>query len=191
MKKSQLVRLHLYCGLFTSFYILAFGISSLILNHNWQIENKAVTKTLTKPVSIDQSLDNEKLAENIRDQLGLMGWLPKWQMQRDSQSFKFTTVYLSKTNQLNVDLKSGMATIGIIPKGFLATLNGLHFFNGKIPNAPFFLKTWIVYQWLSLAVLFISLVLGLWLWIKFNYHSSELYFFGLIFILSIILMFLI
>ena len=181
MKKSKLIKLHLYCGLFTSFYILAFGISSLILNHRWDIENKDVKNIYTERVIIDNNLDDNTLAENIRDQLGLMGWLPKWQMHRDSQSFQFTTVHLAKTNQLNVDLASGI----------LATLNGLHFFNGKIPNAPFFLKTWIVYQWLSLAVLFISLILGLWLWLKFNYQSWELYFFGTIFIMSIILMILI
>lgn len=187
----MLIKLHLYCGLFTSFYILAFGISSLVLNHGLNFDKKEVTNTYDRRVKVDQTLEDDKLAENIRDQLGLMGWLPRWQMRRDSQSFSFTTEHLAKTNRLHLELKSGNVQIEEMPKGFMATLHGLHFFNGKIPNAPFFLKTWIVYQWLSLAVLLISLILGLWLWLKFSYHSWELYFFSGLFIFSIILMCLI
>lgn len=188
MKKSLLIKLHLYCGLFTSFYILAFGISSLVLNHQIDLDHTDVKDSYDRKVAVDQNLEDQPLAENIRDQLGLMGWLPRWQMQRDSQFFKFTTVHLAKTTQLELTLHTGQVHVEEIPKGFMATLHGLHFFNGKIPNAPFFLKTWIVYQWLSLAVLFVSLVLGLWLWLKYSYQSWELYFFSGLFIFSIILM---
>jgi len=191
MKKSKLVELHLYCGLFTSFYILAFGVSSLIMNHNLKIENTKIKHQYEATVNIDPVMEDNKLAESIRDQLGIMGWLPRWQMQRDSQVFNFTVVHLAKTTNLKADLLSGRIEVAEIPKGFMATLHGLHFFNGKIPNAPFFLRVWIVYQWLSLFVLFISLVLGLWLWLKFSYKSWEIYFFGALFILSITLMILI
>jgi hypothetical protein len=190
MKKSLLIKLHLYCGLFTCFYLLAFGVSSIILNHKIEVENTAVKKTWTDQVVIDQTLDDNGLAKSVRDQLDIMGWPPTWQFKRDSNTFQMNVTQLAKTSKLEVDLNSGAVKVDEIPKGFLATLHGLHFFNGRIPNAPFFLKTWIVYQWLALFVFLISLVLGLWLWLKYSYKPWELIVFGGLFIFSCLLMLL-
>jgi hypothetical protein len=190
MKKSLLIKLHLYCGLFTCFYLLAFGVSSIILNHKIEAENKAIKKTWHGQVKIDPKLNDNELAESLRDQLGIMGWLPPWQFRKDSTTFKLTVTHLAKNSELEVDLVSGGVNVLEIPKGFLATLHGLHFFNGRIPNAPFFLKTWRVYQWLALFVLLISLVLGLWLWLKYSYKPWELFVFGGLFIFSCLIMLL-
>jgi hypothetical protein len=190
MKKSALIKLHLYCGLFTCFYLLAFGISSIILNHKIDVENQTVKSTRNQLVKVGPSLSEVELAEHVRNQLGMMGWLPPWEFRKDSNSFQFVVTHLAKTSQLNLDLNSGEVKISEIPKGFIAVLHGMHFFNGRIPNAPFFLKTWIVYQWLSLFVLFISMVLGIWLWLKFNYKTWEMFFFGGLFFVTVLLMIL-
>lgn len=188
MNKAILIKLHLYCGLFTSFYLIAFGFSSIVLNHKINLENRSVTNTWIAQVNIDTSLTNQALAENIRDQLGLMGWTPYWQFKREADSFQFRVTHFAKTNTIQADLTSGQVEVADIPKGFWATLHGLHFFNGRIPNAPFFLKTWVVYQWMALLVLIASMVLGLWLWIKYSYRSWELYVFGGLFLFSLFLM---
>ncbi len=139
-------------------------------------------------VTLETSLDDMPLAESVSDQLGLMGWLPPWQFQRDSASFRFQVTHFGKTNQIAIDFKTSTAEVQEMPKGFVAVLHGLHFFNGKIPNAPFFLRTWMVYQWLALLVLFISLILGIWLWLKYSYRTWEFYVFGGVFGLSIFIM---
>lgn len=190
MKKSTLVKLHLYCGLFTSFYLIAFGFSSIILNHKVTLENTDVARTWTGQVQIDPARSDQDLAENLRDQLGLMGWVPPWQFKRDSLQFSCTVTHLAKTTTLQLDLQTGAVQGAEKPKGLLAVLHGLHFFNGNIPNAPFFLRTWMVYQWLTLLVLFFSLVLGLWLWLKYSYKTWELYTFGGLFLISCLLMLL-
>ena len=154
------------------------------------IENTTINKIWRGQVTVDSSLDEVTLAEDVRDQLGLMGWLPRWQFQRDSNSFRFNTSHLAKTNKIWLNLRTGEVEVSEIPKGFLAVLHGLHFFNGKIPNAPFYLRTWVVYQWLTLLVLLISLFLGLWLWLKYSRKTWELYFFGGVFAFSILLMLL-
>ena len=190
MKKSTLIKLHLYCGLFTSFYLLAFGVSSIVLNHKLNVENKTAKKTWSDVVNVDASLNDTQLSEDVRNQLGMMGWPLPWEFRKDSSSCQFTITHLAKTSHLNLDLASGQVEISEIPKGFMATLHGLHFFNGRIPNSPFFLKTWIVYQWLALFVLLFSMVLGIWLWLKFNHKTWEIYFFGSLFIFTIVLMIL-
>ena len=78
-----------------------------------------------------------------------------------------------------------------MPKGFIAVFHGLHFLNGKIPNAPFLIRTWAFYQWTALFVMSISLVLGIWLWLKYNYRPWQGIAFGGLFITTIIIMILI
>ena len=191
MKKSLLIKLHLYSGLFVSFYLLAFGLSSIILNHKIDVENKKITRTWKTEASVDAGLADLPLAENIRDQLGLMGWLPRWEFRRDSAKFSFTIVHPGRKYQLNLDLNSKQVEVSEMPKGFIAVFHGLHFLNGKIPNAPFLIRTWAFYQWTALFVMSISLVLGIWLWLKYNYQPWQGIAFGGLFITTIIIMILI
>ena len=180
----------MYCGLFTSFYLISFGVSSIILNHQMKVEKQTVEWTWDDQVTVESFPSDRELAENIRDQLGLMGWTPPWEYQKDSTRFQFVVTHLAKNTNVKVDLDSGRAAVVEKPKGFWAVLHGMHFFNGRIPNAPFFLQTWMVFQWLTLLVLFLSLILGLWLWLKYSYKTWELYVFGGLFILSFLTMIL-
>lgn len=190
MKKNTWIKLHLYCGLFTSFYLLAFGFSSIVMNHQIELDRTEPGRIWDTRVQVDTSGTDRQLAENLRDQLGLMGWTPPWQYQKDTTRFQFAVVHLAKETDVKVDLHTGAARVTERPKGLLAVLHGLHFFNGRIPNAPFFLRTWVVYQWLTLLVLLTSLLLGLWLWIRYSYKSWELYAFGGLFLISFLLMLL-
>ena len=152
MKKPLLIKLHLYAGLFTSFYLIAFGFSTIVLNHKIRVEKKEVTRTRQARVTVNPKLNDHDLSESIRNQLGLMGWLPPWENKRDSTSFHFMITHPGRNYYLDVDLHSGELSVAEAPKGFPEVLNALHFFNGEVPNAPFFIRTWAVYQWLSLFV---------------------------------------
>ena len=191
MKKSLLIKLHLYAGLFTCFYLIAFGLSALKMNHNIPIENKIITKRWDIQIPIDNSLPNKELAANIRDQIGIMGWIPYWEFQRDSVHFNFQIQHFGRKYLLKANLHTGYTKISEAPKGILAVIDGLHFFNGNIPNAPLLLRTWKIYQYLSLVVLSISLILGIWLWLKYSYKPWQGFMFGIIFIGTILIMVLI
>jgi len=188
MKKTLLVKLHLYSGIFTSFYLMAFGFSALVLNHDLKVENTQITRTWESYITIDQSLPDVQLAESIRDKMGFMGWQPTWEFKRDSASFAFNIVHPGRKYHIDANLESGHLKISESPKGFLAVFHGLHFLNGKIPNAPFLLRTWVVYQWLALFVMFISLVLGIWLWLKYNYKPWQGIAFGGLFLATVLIM---
>ncbi len=191
MKKSLLIKLHLYCGLFTIFYLVAFGLSSIVLNHKMDVDNTEITEQWNSIVESDPNLSDKDLAESVRDQLKIMGWVPYWEFEKDSVSFSFSITHLGRNYYVDLDLTNGDVAIAEAPKGFMAVLHGLHFFNGNIPNAPFFLRTWAVYQWLTLFIMFISLIVGLWLWIKYRYQRWEGLVFGGIFVASMVIMMLI
>ena len=188
MKKSLLIKLHLYSGLFTCFYLIAFGISTLKLNHDIQTERNITTKKWDTQIPINASLDNKELATEIRNQIGLMGWIPYWKFQRDSTNFNFQVEHLGRNYILKANTITGFVQILEVPKGFLAVFEGLHFFNGSIPNAPLLLRSWKIYQWLSLFVMGISLILGLWLWLKYSYKPWEGITFGIVLVGTIIIM---
>ncbi|MEZ4989416.1 MAG: hypothetical protein R2824_03360 [Saprospiraceae bacterium] len=176
--------------MFTSFYLLAFGFSSLVLNHKIPVDQKAVVDTWSGQVQIDPGIPDQEIAEGIRDQLGLMGWIPPWQFKKDSTQFRCVLTHLAKDTELKLDLRTGIVQVAEMPKGFWAVLHGLHFFNGNIPNAPSWFRTWAVYQWLTLFVLMASLLLGLWLWLKYSRKAWEVYLFGGLFFISCLIMLL-
>ena len=191
VKKSLLIKLHLYAGIFTSFYLLAFGFSALVMNHDIKLDNTEYTKTRQTEVIVDPELNDLELATQIRDELNIMGWLPRWEFKRDSTTFSFRVEHPGRKYHIDANLLSGKLNVSEAPKGFWAVFHGLHFLNGKIPNAPFLIKTWQVYQWMALFIMAISIVLGLWLWIKYSYKTWQGFAFGGLFIFTILIMLLI
>lgn len=190
MKKSLLIKLHIYSGLFTLFYLLAFGLSTIILNHKLNVEKKEVTTTWNSNVVIDTSISDQEIAESTRDQLGLMGWLPAGEFKKENHRFRFRIVHPGRNYHLNVNLMNGEVSIAEAPKGFVAVFHGLHFLNGNIPNASLLIRSWAMYQWFTLFVMFISLLLGLWLWLEYRYKIWEGIVFGSLFVGSIMIMML-
>lgn len=181
----------MYSGIFTSFYLLAFGFSALVLNHGIDVENKTITRTWERNVTIDTSFSDLQIAESIRHQAELMGWLPRWEFKRDSSLFKFTVVHPGTKFHLTANIYDGNLSVSESPKGFLAVFHGLHFLNGNIPNAPLLIRSWAIYQWFALLVMTISMILGIWLWLKFNYKTWQGITFGGLFMITILIMILI
>ena len=191
MKKSILIKLHLYAGIFTSFYLLAFGFSALVLNHNIDVDRKEVTQTWQTTIDVDTAKSNLEMAQNIRDKLGIMGWLPRWEMKREQDNFNFTITHPGRKYNLMLDMVNSHLSVEEMPKGFLAVFHGLHFLNGKIPNAPFLIRSWAVYQWIALFSIAVSIILGVWLWLKYRYQAWQGIVFGMVIAGTIILMILV
>ena len=188
MRKSLLIKLHLYTGIFISFYLVVFGFSSIVLNHNIDLKHSQVKRTWQTNVTVDSSLPDRELAENIRDELGIMGWPLGWEFKRDSLSFTFPVSSPGRKYYFTYENATGNVKVSEIPLGFFSVVNELHFLNGKAPNAPFLIRTWAVYRWLALFSMAISLILGVWLWLKKNYRPWQGIVFGSIFLGTIILM---
>ena len=188
VKKSLLLKLHLYCGLFTCCYILTFGVSSIILNHGIQVDSNGITKSWEERIEIDEMLSNEEVAAKIRDDLGLMGWIPPWRYKKDKLTFAFIVTHTGKVYHIHHNFETDVTQVEEAPKGFISVLHGMHFFNGKIPNAPLLLRSFAVYQWMGLFALLLSLIFGIWIWLKYSARKWELILFGAIFTLSTIVM---
>lgn len=190
MKKSLLIKLHLYTGLFTSFYLVAFGVSTLIMNHKVQVERKELAKEWKATVSNVSGLPDLEKAQTIRDELGIMGWIPRWKFKSEKTLFHFSVTHPGRSYEFSYNSSTSEVHLREFPKGFVAVFHGLHFLNGKIPNAPLLIRSWAIYQWLALFMMLISLVLGIWLWLKFSYRQWQGIVFGGLFLCTLILMML-
>ncbi|WP_149275811.1 PepSY domain-containing protein [Pareuzebyella sediminis] len=187
LKKINFIQWHLYAGLFTAFYVLAFAISSLLLNHDAKIENTHTTSTWQAMVDIDPSLSDQDLCLKIRDDLAMIGWPTDWKRENNG-ILNFKIVHQAKESQLSANLSTGKVNVNEVGKGFFATFQALHFFSGKIPNGNLWLRSWQVYQWLTMIIMVISLVSGMWLWIKYVRKKKFIALFISIWALSLFLM---
>ena len=89
MKTSLLIKLHLHTGLFIAFYVLAFGFSSIVMNHKLEFDKTEVTRIWETKVSAEPEVPDLELAESIKEELDLMGWVLPWEFKRDSLEFHF------------------------------------------------------------------------------------------------------
>ena len=73
--RKWILRIHLYGGLLCSSYLILFGISSLLFNHEPKFAKPREQKvTWERAVSPGKCADNA--ARAVRDELGLNGWRP-------------------------------------------------------------------------------------------------------------------
>lgn len=91
--RAILLKLHLYAGLLCSSYLILFGISSLNFNHHFGRPAALKVERQRGLNALPAIIDDHRLAEALRDTLGLVGWTLPWETRRsetaDSLYFYF------------------------------------------------------------------------------------------------------
>lgn len=112
--RTILLKIHLYTGLLCSSYLILFGISSLNFNHHF---GKAATLKNERQRSLNALpalTDDQRLAEALRDTLGLVGWTLTWETHRsetaDSLYFHFAVARPGKEYQVTVQSPKPLRT---------------------------------------------------------------------------------
>jgi hypothetical protein len=116
-----------------------------------------------KSLRLDESLDDLKLAEAIRDSLSLMGWPLPWEMWRDSAALHFAMEQPAKRYFITHTFASNTTRIVANNKGFWRVFNSLHG-AGYVPNGSF-TTLWHWYTGITVMVGILSIITGLYIWI--------------------------
>lgn len=91
--RAILLKIHLYAGLLCSSYLILFGVSSLNFNHRFGRPAALKVERQRGLNALPAISDNQRLAEALRDTLGLVGWTLTWETRRseteDSLYFHF------------------------------------------------------------------------------------------------------
>ncbi len=91
--RAILLKVHLYAGLLCSSYLILFGISSINFNHHFGRPSTLKAERQRGLRALPAIDDDQRLAEALRDTLGLVGWTLPWETGRsetaDSLYFRF------------------------------------------------------------------------------------------------------
>lgn len=104
--RTILLKIHLYTGLLCSSYLILFGISSLNFNHHFGKPAALKNERQRSLNALPALTDDQRLAEALRDTLGLVGWTLTWETRRsetaDSRYFRFAVARPGKEYRVMV-----------------------------------------------------------------------------------------
>ncbi len=164
--QSLLQKIHIYGGLACFWYLVILGVSSLEYNHHFNFMQQQRDSILwqRQSLTLNESQDDIKLAEEIRDSLSLLGWPLPWDMWRDSSAIHFAMEQPAKRYFITYSLSTNTANIVETRKGFWPVFNSLHG-AGPVPNGSFTML-WQWYTRVTVMVGILSIITGLYIWIK-------------------------
>jgi len=164
--RKVLGKLHMYLGLFCASYLIVFGLTSLNFNHHFAFFEPNNDKvTWEKSITVADNADDLKLAESIRDALGLMGWAPPWRYRHDEQnSFSFDIYRPAKTYAVKVNPERTRVQVEETRLGFMAAYKSLHAVE-RIPNS-ILVKVWPVYTEVCMFFVLFAVASGIYFWAR-------------------------
>ena len=152
---------HIYANLLCAGYLVIYGLSGLAINHEYQPAPHQVE--WERSIVVPTGLSDLKLAEQLRDNLGLIGWVPKWRIRRvDGGNLEFRVFRPAKNYKIQLDRKIKTANVTEIRTGILGALTGLHGLSG-VPGSTW-AWSWGIYTEVSILALLYALLSGFLIW---------------------------
>ena len=166
--RKVLLKIHLYGGLLFFPYLIIFGLSSLHVNHHFGFmeEEQEWEMLPSRHFELQATDDNQVLADAVKDSLGLMGWAPFWEQDRDSLSYDFKIVNFGSEYKVSLDLVKNDLSISRRSKGVGHVLHSLHFLGEKIPGGTALINSWHHYQNLTVFFVLAAAITGIILFLK-------------------------
>jgi hypothetical protein len=163
--RRWLLNLHLYGGLVTCWYLVIFGVSSLHFNHRGLIpESRGARVRWERALELPEEADNLKLAEAVRDRLGLFGWPLPWNLKREGNgNLRFEMARPGKQYWIEVDRAAGRVRVEEERRGLASVLHFLHGSTEGVPGAPG-LRAWGIYTEITTGLVLFFAGSGVYLW---------------------------
>jgi hypothetical protein len=163
--RQWIYRLHLYGGLLCAAYLVVFGLSSLQFNHHfaWAASSDRPEPAWEVPLPPLRGTNDVARAENLRDDLGLMGWPLPWEMRRDDDGLHVVMERPGRSYRIHALTRDGRVRVEPKAKGFWPAVVSLHGLTG-IPGSRL-ASWWGVYTELCVWVVLFAAASGVWLWI--------------------------
>ncbi len=163
--------LHLYAGLFLSPFVLLFAISTVLLNHpSRPAPGKPPAKRQASIKVPPGEMGSIPHAREILGQLGVTGEMDYVRHNAKAEKLLIPVSKPGESTRVEIDLKTGTATIEQEQRGLGDALNYLHKMPG--PHNVRFRGNWTYMSWWAVTtdvvvygILFLT-ISGLYLWWK-------------------------
>jgi len=129
-------------------------------------EKQAWKKLESRKIALDIPGDDQKLAETIKDSLGIMGWCPWWEQERTEGSYHFKISNFGAEYKIILHDSTGNLEVSRRAKGIGHVFHSLHFLGGSIPNGTRIVNSWHYYQNLNVFFILIAAITGTLLFLK-------------------------
>jgi hypothetical protein len=159
---TALRNVHLALGLFSSLFLLAYGVSAFEMAHSplfrWTKAEKSESS-----LSIPAAMNPRQLAKHLMEEHDLRGDLMK--VETTSIALRLEIVRPGVVHRVEVDTTAGTAVVKTEKGDLIRTLNRIHHLSGM------WHEYWVINAWAWLLLL-VSIALfgtgasGLYLWIK-------------------------
>lgn len=160
--KKLLLDIHIYLSLLCAGYMIIYGVSGLAFNHHVRPDD-SVGASWTATVEVAETEKDRDLAEAVRDELDLVGWVPYWRISRPtSDELAFRVNRPAREYHLVLDQTTGAVQVSEKSSGLLGAALGLHGL-GDMPNSSWS-RTWSVFTQISVWALLFSVLSGIWFW---------------------------
>ena len=161
--RRWLVDLHLYLGLFSLPYVVIFGVSSILWNHDVQREREVVR--FERMIAAPASGTAAERALAAKQALGLRGLVPDRYVRESADgALQFRVVYPARIHTIELDT-SGRARITETYQGFAEVIRALHGFHGG--NVSAWGYSWMLFTDFSVGAFAFFIVTGVWLaWLR-------------------------
>jgi len=163
-------RIHLYAGLFISPFVVIYAVTAIMFNHRLGTDPDAYEVTGRKAgmrVTVDNSLENLQLAQDLMRQFGLHGEIDN--VFRNDKSVNIPVSRPGETDIVRVDLVNSTADIEHRKTGIAGALIYLHSRPGPhvvaIRGNWFWIKVWRVLADLTVYVLLVLTISGPVVWL--------------------------
>ena len=124
--RDWILKIHLYGGLLCSGYLIILAVSSLNYNHKFG-EPGTEKVTWERALRIEDGEKNQAVAERVRDELGLMGWIISWEVRREENgNLRFGIARPGKRYRIRVLFDQDRITVEETRSGFWQVTNNLH-----------------------------------------------------------------
>ena len=167
-------KLHVYGGLFLSFYVIVLGISSLQFQHRF-IEFQPGKKIVTweQKVEIPEVEDQNQLKASIRDSLSLNGYLPWWEEYTDSTGiYHFMISRPGKKYWVTVPIEGNQIRIDESRTSLLSVIFALHPLTAGF-KGPGFAKVWRIISEIMSILFLVIIVLTIQIWYAKSFSNKK------------------
>ncbi|MCC7204801.1 MAG: PepSY domain-containing protein [Phycisphaeraceae bacterium] len=163
--RKWLLNLHLYGGLLCSSYLLIYGFSSLLFNHPIDKGADGPAVTWEQAMEHPRVYRKQELAERVRDELGLFGWAPPWDLRAQAGGeLRFVVSRPGRQYEIHTKLREGKVQVSETRTGFWSVVRSLHGMYATIPNGPWLVNSWKYYTEVTNWIVLFAAGTGVYLW---------------------------
>lgn len=179
--RGFLTRFHVYGGLLTAGFLIAFSYSAFYHQHHLKFPKQgSKTSQWEQELSIPDIPDAKDYKMAVRDSLGLFGYTPWWEDYRDSLDIHhFMISRPGKQYWVTVPEKGNIYQIKEVRTGFWNVLVMLHPLSGGMRGhgkGPFFIKAWKISALLLSLVLLGVMIISIHFWLTRSFNKRRSWF---------------